>query len=146
MENKFEKISIDWKSDMAFDANVNGQVIPLDAPQDGSEPVGVRPKPLMLVALAGCTSMDVASLIKKMRLNVKSLSVDISAQKSDQMPIVYTNFHLDFFFVAPEDHKERIIKIVSNSQEKYCGVADMLRKIAPISYNVHLNDEVIFSK
>lgn len=141
-----ESINIIWKGKMAFEAHVGDKTLMLDAPQDGEEPIGMRPKPLMLVALAGCTGMDVASLVKKMRIDAQSIEIEANAEKSENLPTVYTSFELNFKFVANEEYKDKFIKIVTNSQEKYCGVADMLRMVAPLKYNVYLNDELILSK
>lgn len=131
---------------MAFDAKIDDMIVPLDAPMDGSEPNGLKPKKLMLVALAGCTGMDVASLIKKMRLDVASLEIDVDATKTDTTPAIYADFVINYHFVAPVEQKDKIIKIVTGSQEKYCGVALMMRKIGPVKYNVYLNSELILSK
>lgn len=141
-----ETVKLNWKNDMAFDAIVGDKTIALDAPMDGSEVTGVRPKPLILVALAGCTGMDVASLAKKMRLDLTSFEIDVDANKTDVMPVVYTDFTINYRFIAPADHKDKIIKITTNSQEKYCGVAEMLRHVGTIKYNVYLNGELILSK
>ena len=62
-------IELKWKNKMAFDAEVNGHIIPLDADERvGGEDHGARPKPLTLVSLGGCTGMDVVSILKKMKL------------------------------------------------------------------------------
>ena len=64
-----ETISVSWLGNMAFEADIEGHKIMLDASEEvGGENKGPKPKPLMLVALAGCTGMDVVSLLKKMRI------------------------------------------------------------------------------
>lgn len=139
-----EKISIDWQSNMSFQAHVDHFNITLDAaPENGGDNNGMRPKPLLLVAMAGCTGMDIASLSKKMRVELTNFSVDVEAEKSEAMPIVYTSFRVIYHFEGSEDDRQKILKMVHGSQEKYCGVAEMFRHIAPVSFQVYLNKVLI---
>lgn len=135
--------TVKYIDSMAFTANVdNSEIsIPLDATaQHGGRNDGFRPKPLMLVALAGCTGMDIASLVKKMRVEITDLQIDTEADKSDQMPIVYTAIRLTYRFTAPTDaDADKLRKIVEMSQERYCGVAQMVRSFAKLSYTIVLN-------
>ena len=135
-----EKITIDWSNDMLFTTTVNNFEIKLDAaPEHGGSDSGTRPKPLMLVALAGCTGMDVASLARKMRVEMRSLAIDVLSEKSEGMPVVYTSFEVIYRFEAEEADRDKIIKMVVNSQERYCGVSAMMAKIAPVTYKIFLN-------
>lgn len=128
---------------MAFTASIEGSpiTIALDAkPENGGAGNGITPKPLMLIALAGCTGMDIASLIKKMRVEITDLQIDTEAEKSDGMPMVYTEIRLIYRFTAPTDAAaDKIKKIVEMSQERYCGVAEMVRHFAKLSYTITLN-------
>ena len=66
-------VNIEWKQNMAFDANINGHIVPLDADEQiGGENYGARPKPFILVALGGCTGMDVKSILTKMHVKFES--------------------------------------------------------------------------
>ena len=70
-----EKIKTRWLNDLAFEAEVDGHKIYLDTSlEHGGKNTGPRPKPLMMIALAGCTGMDVAAMLKKMRVARKKIS------------------------------------------------------------------------
>lgn len=139
-----EKISIDWQENMSFQAHADGFNFFMDAaPGQGGQSGGIRPKLLMLVALAGCTGMDVAALTKKMRVEVSDLSIDVEGDKSDTSPPVFTAFRVLYRFKAHEEAREKIIKMVEGSQQKYCSVSKMMRQIAPVTYEIWLNDEKI---
>lgn len=139
-----EKVNVKWDEAMAFTASVDGFELKLDAsPENGGQNSGPRPKPLMLVALAGCTGMDIASLSKKMRVILRTFNVDVEAEKSTEMPIVFTSMTLIYRFEAEESDRDKIIKMVTMSQERYCGVAAMLTKATELSYRIELNGEVI---
>ena len=69
-----EEINTRWIDNMAFETEINGHKLIIDADHEvGGENLGPRPKPFMLAALGGCTAMDVISILKKMRVEVKSL-------------------------------------------------------------------------
>ncbi|MEG0602690.1 MAG: OsmC family protein [Mucinivorans sp.] len=139
-----DSITIDYKQDMNFEAEIKNQKIMLDAAvENGGHDNGVTPKPLMLVALAGCTGMDVASLAKKMRVPIDRLEISVSAEKSDTQPVVYTSVALRYNFMAVSENQTKIRKIVDLSMERYCGVAAMIRMICPLSYSVWLGDQQI---
>lgn len=139
-----EQVTLEWKGGMQFDAQVGDHTIVLDAPEElGGMNVGARPKPLLLVALAGCTGMDIASLARKMRVEFEKVEIEAEAQKSEEIPVVYTEMTLRYKFVGQGVDPAKPLKMVSLSQERYCGVAEMLRKVAPIRVEVFLNGERI---
>lgn len=139
-----DKVTIDYQQNMSFVANVNDFKIELDAKiENGGSELGPTPKPLMLTALAGCTGMDVASLARKMRVEIEKLTIEASAEKSETMPVVYLSVDLTYNFTAADQSADKIRKIVDMSQERYCGVAAMFRMICPLSYSVVLNGKKI---
>jgi putative redox protein len=75
------KTTVSWKGGMAFDAALQGYTVPMDSiPEFGGQNHGPTPKPLLLVALGGCTGMDVVSLLEKMHLGPFTLDVDVEGE------------------------------------------------------------------
>lgn len=140
-------ISLKWKGNMAFDAEVDGHIITLDASVDnGGADTGASPKKLLLVALAGCTGMDVVSKLKKMRVVMENFTVDVeSSQTENEHPYVYEYYKIVYNFEGDglEAEKEKIQKAVSLSQDKYCGVSSMLSKSAPVCYEIKINSKAV---
>lgn len=135
-----EHVTLNWKGGMQFDAQVGEHTIVLDAPEElGGMNLGVRPKPLLLVALAGCTGMDVASLARKMRVEFDEIEIEADAELSDEVPSVYTSMTLKYRFEGKNIDPSKPLKMVGLSQERYCGVANMLRQAAPVAFEVYLN-------
>lgn len=130
---------------MEFDAQVGEHKIILDASEEhGGTNLGTSPKPLLLVSLAGCTGMDVMSLARKMRVEFEKFEIEVEAEKSDDIPSVYTSMKLIYKFETREDlSPEKPLKMVALSQERYCGVAHMLRKVSQLQYEVYLNGKRI---
>lgn len=135
-----DHVKLDWKGGMQFDAQVGEHHIVLDAPEElGGMNLGARPKPLLLVALAGCTGMDITSLARKMRVEFEKIEIEAEARKSDEIPVIYTEMTLRYNFFGDGVEPAKPLKMVALSQERYCGVAEMLRKVAPIRVEVFLN-------
>lgn len=135
------QITLKWKKDSTFETELNGHPVIIDtAVENGGNDEGPRPKALMLVALAGCTGMDVAPLFRKMRVRFESLSIDVTAGTSDGIPMVYTDFHVTYRVTGNPADSTKILKAIRLSQEKYCGVTLMMKKVAPVTWSVILND------
>lgn len=132
------QIKLNWTGDMSFETEINGHKLTLDAAEKvGGKDKGPRPKPLLLAALAGCTSMDVISLLNKMRVKYDDFFIDIEGDVSDEHPKYYTHLRLTYNIKGSELDKKKVEKAVNLSQEKYCGVNFMLGKAADISYQIN---------
>ncbi|MFO7789268.1 MAG: OsmC family protein [Bacteroidales bacterium] len=135
------KLSIDWTEDMAFETEVNGHKIILDAHEKvGGKDRGPRPKPLMLVALAGCTGMDVISILKKMRVNVDDFRVSTEANNTDEHPVHYDQIHVIYEFWGKNLPEDKIKKAVNLSEERYCGVSHVYKQVIKMTSEIKLHD------
>lgn len=136
------QIFADWQDGMAFEAEVNGHKLMLDADEKvGGTNKGPRPKPLMLVALAGCTGMDVISILKKMRVEPSKFRVWVEAEQTEEHPKHYTAMKVIYEFWGKNLPLESINKAISLSEEKYCGVSAAYRKGMTITHEVRINEE-----
>ncbi len=136
------QIFADWQEGMAFEAEVNGHKLMLDADEKvGGTNKGPRPKPLMLVALAGCTGMDVISILKKMRVEPSKFRVWVEAEQTEEHPKHYTAMKVIYEFWGKNLPLESINKAIGLSEEKYCGVSAAYRKGMTITHEVRVNEE-----
>ena len=131
-----------WKNKMAFDSKVDKHTVRIDTGGELGDDSGPSPKKLLLSSLAGCTGMDVVSLLEKMRVPITGFEMDIEADLTDEHPKVYSEIRLIYRFFGPELKKGKIEKSVQLSQGKYCGVSEMLRKNSPINYRIEYVEEV----
>jgi putative redox protein len=128
-----------WKGNMKFDALVSGHHVIMDAmPDAGGEDEGVRPKPLMLAALAGCTGMDVVSILKKMKVEPDSFNIKVEADVTEEHPKHYTSMHVIYEFTGKDLPMDKLEKAVNLSQEKYCGVSHAYKKAMPVTYEIRV--------
>jgi putative redox protein len=132
-----KQISVVWKGDMAFEAQIDNYSVMMDAtPAVGGKNLGPTPKPLLMASLGGCTGMDVVSLAKKMRQEVESLEIILKGTLTDEHPMNYQAIHLIYLFTGKNLDIEKLQKAVDLSQEKYCGVSETLRRAMKITYEI----------
>lgn len=134
-----QEIKIDWLEKMAFKAEVNGHEFILDAVAEvGGEDRGPRPKPLAMVALAGCTGMDVVSILKKMRVELEAFSVRVVGELTEEHPKQYSAMHVIYEFKGKELPMEKLEKAVRLSEEQYCGISATYRKAMGITSEIRI--------
>jgi len=135
-------VNIKWLEDMAFEADVNGHKIKIDADEKvGGKDRGPRPKPLMLLALAGCTGMDVISILRKMRVEVDNFDVEVVANNTDEHPKHYDEMKVIYKFWGKDLPKEKIEKAVNLSEERYCGVSYVYKQYVKMETEIQINPE-----
>jgi len=136
-----KKISVEtrWLEEMAFETEVNGHKIILDADtQFGGKNRGPRPKPLMLSALGGCTAMDVISILEKMHVKVDGLNVIVEGELGEEQPVKFEKMHVIYEFKGKNLPFEKLKKAVDLSEEKYCGVRASYKKIMELSSEIRI--------
>lgn len=135
------KINCTWKSDMAFEAEVNNFKILMDADETvGGKNSGPRPKALTLVSLAGCTGMDVISILKKMRVEPSFFDIEVDAELTEEHPKYYHKIHLTYTFKGENLPMDKLEKAVNLSQDRYCGVSELLRKGSMLTHEIKILD------
>lgn len=132
-----EIVKINWLKNMSFSADVNGHEIILDASDMvGGNNQGPRPKPLLLAALAGCTGMDVVSILKKMRVKPDDFKVYVEGDLTEEHPKQFSRMHIIYEFKGNDLPMEKLKKAVALSDERYCGVSAMFRKAIEITSEI----------
>jgi len=139
-----DSVNVKWNENMSFTTEVDGHKIELDAKaENGGQDKGPRPKPLILVALGGCTGMDVAAMLKKMRVDVDSLNVKVDGDLTDEHPKHYHHIIVTYEVTGKDINPEKVKKAVSLSEERYCGVSHMLKQALKISNKITINGEEV---
>jgi putative redox protein len=135
------KSRVTLQDGMAFDAELDGFNFTLDAAESvGGQNKGPKPKGLTLTSLAGCTAMDVISILRKMRAEPDEFYVETEAEVSEEHPMVFTSIKITYYFRGENVTREKAEKAVSLSEERYCGVSAMLRQAAPITTEIIIDN------
>ena len=136
-----EVVSTKWLENMAFESEINGHKLIIDAKEEvGGQDRGPRPKSLMLAALGGCTSMDVISILKKMRIELRSLNVIVEGELSEEHPKRFQKMHVIYEVAGDNLPLDKIEKAVSLSEEKYCGVSAVYREVMEITSEIRVKE------
>jgi putative redox protein len=137
------EVTTKWLGEMRFEStNPSGHNLYIDAGEEsGGKGEGYRPKALLLSGLAGCSGLDVAALIKKMKLKVDSFNIVTEANLTEEHPKYYDKVAMHFHFYGNELSEKKLQKAVDLSVEKYCGVMEMFRQFADVKIETHFHKE-----
>ena len=120
--------SVRWLENVAFEAqSASGHQIIMDGSTEyGGENRGARPMELILMGLGGCASFDIVTILKKARQDIVDVRCELSAQRADSIPAVFTKIHLHFVISGRKVKPNQVEKAVHLSAEKYCSASKML--------------------
>jgi putative redox protein len=137
--------NVKWNSKLSFTGNVRGHETQMDTTfANGSLNRGPTPKELLLNSVSACAGMDIASILEGHKENLLTLDINAKAEMTKSTPSYFASIHL-IFKLSGGLSKESAIKACVSSMTKYCGVSFMLGKVCPITYDVVLNGEQVFS-
>lgn len=132
-------IKTEWKGSLAFEADVNGHKVMMDANEEvGGNNLGASPKKLMLVALSGCTGMDVVSILTKMRVNIEKCNIEVQGDVTEDHPKQYFKMHVIYEFTGKNLPMDKLEKAVKMSEETYCGVEALYRKAIEVTSEIRV--------
>lgn len=135
------EVNVKWLGKMAFQVHQDGHEFMIDAASEvGGENKGCRPKALVLSALAGCTGMDVVSILKKMKITDFDLNIKVTADSTAEHPKIYKDAIVTFEFAGKDLPREKLERAVELSETRYCGVTAMLKETVHIKTVVSIKD------
>jgi putative redox protein len=129
-----ESASVTLVDGLHFAGDIGGIRIDLDAEESvGGVDAGSQPHRLLLLAMAGCTAMDVLSILRKKRQQVSGLSVEVQGSRADQHPRTYTRFEVHYRVRGTNIDPQAVARAIELSTTRYCPVIGMLGKVAPVA-------------
>ncbi len=136
MDNLWREVIAEWKGETSFiGRNPAGGTVQMGKIEDKP---GISPMELLLAALAGCTGMDIASILTKQRQPIVDLKVQVRGKKASDYPMVFTEFEVTYLVWGEGVDARAVERAIQLSEEKYCCVGIMLQKAAPVhsSYRI----------
>jgi len=133
---------VKWVENLKFIGQApSGHSIAMDGPvESGGENSAIKPGEMTLVALGGCTAIDVVSILKKMKVGYDSFEVVVDAEEADDYPRVWTKLHLKYIFKGKNIDESKVKKAIELSQDKYCSVSAMLRESAELTWEYEISE------
>lgn len=138
-------VRIKWLDHMSFVGETSsGHSVVMDgSPEAGGRNLAARPMEMVLLGLGGCTSFDIVSILKKSRVPVDDCIVNITAERADQIPAVFTNIHVHYIVKGAGLQDKQVKRAVDLTSEKYCSVAMMLKSTVELSYDYEIQDSTV---
>jgi putative redox protein len=135
-------VTVRWKTPMLMVgvADETTAVLMDTKPESGGSGVGPSPVETVLMALAGCSGMDVVGILRKTRAPLEGLTISATAERAAEHPRVFTAIHLRYAAWGRGLTAEQVSKAVALSEDKYCSVSAMLRKTASITHEIAVSD------
>lgn len=127
---------VTWQGRMTFTGTADtGFEVPLGAtPEVGGDNDGFRPMELIAISLAGCTAMDVISILRKKRQNITAFEIRVHAEQADQHPHDFTQIQLEYVFTGHNISRTAVERAIELSSQTYCPAQSMLGKVVPIEH------------
>ena len=137
------KARIKWVDDVMFVAESgSGHAVVIDGPPDGGgRNMGVRPMEMLLMGTGACSAYDVLLILRKGRHVVSDCVCEVSAERADEVPSVFTKVHLHFIVTGSGLKENTVKRAVELSAEKYCSASIMLGKTAEITHDYEIIEE-----
>ncbi len=136
MAEEWIEIAARWKNEMAFvGKDSTGATLQMGTLE--GKP-GFSPMHLLLIAVAGCTGMDIVSILQKKRLALSDLQVQVRGKRAKDYPMIWTDIHLTYLVWGEDIQPKDVEQAIQLSEDKYCSVGLMLGKVARISSEYHL--------
>ena len=136
------KTRVKWLDNMSFvGESGSGHSIVMDGPPEfGGRNLGVRPMEMLLLGLGGCASFDIVSMLKKSKQDLIDCEVEISAERADEEPKIFTKIHLHFIISGNDLSEKRVARAIELSAEKYCSASIMLGKTAKVTHDYEITN------
>ena len=136
--------SVLWHQGLTFTGTADtGFTVPLGAdPEVGGADDGLRPMELMAMSLAGCTAMDVISILQKKRQDLTAFEVKVHAERADEHPRVFTSAVIEYEVTGHGIQESAVRRAIELSAARYCPAQGMLAKLMPIrlDYTIYEGD------
>ena len=134
------KVRVKWIEGVAFiGESETGHAVVLDgAPENGGRNIGMRPMEMLLIGMGACTSFDVVTILKKSRQAVVDCVADVTAERADEVPKVFTKIHVHFVITGDDLNERQVARAVALSAEKYCSASIMLSKSVVITHDFEM--------
>jgi putative redox protein len=134
---------VSWHKNLSFDGCAEtGFNVPLGAdPVVGGENDGFRPMELIAVGLAGCTAMDVISILSKKRQEVTDFEVQVHAERAGEHPKVFTRATIEYFVTGHDVDESAVVRAIELSALRYCPAQAMFNHVFPIELKYHLFED-----
>ncbi|MDI3256385.1 MAG: OsmC family protein [Kyrpidia sp.] len=134
------EVNLQWLGKRAFDATgaTGGHTVRIDADSTaGGGETGLRPMEMLLMGVGGCTGIDIAMILEKMRLHVDRFEMNIKGERADQHPQRFTKIHIHYLLEGPDLTHDKVRRAIELSYHTYCSALNSLNADFTVSYRLN---------
>ena len=137
------KAVVKWLDNMSFvGESESGHSVVMDGPpESGGRNLGIRPMEMVLLGMGGCTAFDVVLILKRQRQEINDCQVELSAERADEAPKVFTKIHVHFVVKGKALDDKKVARAVDMTAEKYCSVSIMLAQSVDVTHDFEIIEE-----
>jgi putative redox protein len=136
-----KQAQVEWQGGMHFEGTSTGHAVQMDSRPPRGADLGMSPMALVLVALGGCTAVDVVDILAKERQELTGLRIEVDGDQAAETPAVYTQIRLVYHVHGRNLERQAVERAVRLSEEKYCSVGRMLSKTAKIETRIEIEED-----
>ena len=131
---------VTWRENLSFIGEADtGFEVPLGASSSfGGSDDGFRPMELFAIGLAGCTGMDVISILKKKRQEILAFEVEVHMERAEEHPKVFTEAEIEYSITGKDVQEKAVRRAIELSATRYCPAQAMLGQIMPMGIKYHI--------
>ncbi|GAB5466731.1 MAG: hypothetical protein Kapaf2KO_21670 [Candidatus Kapaibacteriales bacterium] len=108
--------------------NHRGHITQFDSNAEDADNAAPTPMEVMMQTVAGCTGIDIVLVMKKKRKTIKDFKIEISSERRDEHPRIFTKMNLHYILDSPDATKADFKRAIELSQEKYCGASAVIKE------------------
>ena len=135
------KATVNWKGDLAFTGTGDVSNLPVSLDADSGTTGGARPMELIALGLAGCTAMDVISILQKKKQNITGFDVEVDASRAEEHPKVFTHAVITYIVTGMGIEESALLRAIELSATRYCPAQAMLMQVFPIELKYEIYEE-----
>lgn len=134
---------VKWSGGLQFlGESGSSHAVVLDADTShGGTNTGMTPMEMILIAVGGCTGMDVASILQKKRQQVSDIEIRVNGTQAEDYPKKFTGIELEYVITGKDIKDEAVRKAIESSMDKYCSVKATVEGVAKITYSYKIVNE-----
>lgn len=129
-------LSFTGEADSGFSVRLGGER------SVGGEEDGLRPMELIAIGIAGCTAMDVISILQKKKQRIAAFEVVVRAPRAQDHPKVFTKMDIEYIVAGDQVEEAAVQRAIQLSEEKYCPAIAMFQNVAPMNLTYRIEDNV----
>jgi putative redox protein len=136
------KAIVNWKGNLAFTGSGDSSNFPVALDADAETKGGARPMELIALGLAGCTAMDVISVLQKKKQNITRFDVEVDASRAEEHPKVFTSAVITYIVAGVGVEESALLRAIELSATRYCPAQAMLSQVFPIELKYEIHEEL----